>query len=122
MGDVMRFANKENNSLQVDKEYEFVYRNLNQHNKVESIERLDNKRIKIRRIVLKDVIAVMNNDYELGAESVRSYKARFNDFKVMISTNPNARISTEARTVANSLDIEICVWRDLLGKLNTFWS
>jgi hypothetical protein len=122
MGDFMRFANKENNSLQVDKEFEFVQRDLNQHNKVKSIERLDNKRIKIERIVLKDFIAVMNNDYELGAESVRSYKARFNDFKVMISTNPNSRISTEANTVAKSLNIDICKWGELLGKLNTFWS
>ncbi|WP_117885802.1 hypothetical protein [Aureibaculum luteum] len=122
MGDLMRFANKENNSLQVDKEFEFVQRGLNQHNKVKSIERLDNKRIKIERIVLNDVIAVMNNDYELGTESVRSYKARFNDFKIMISTNPNARISTEANTVASSLSIDICTWGELLGKLNTFWN
>lgn len=122
MGDLMRFANKENNSLQLDKEFDFVHRGLIQHDKVTSIERLDNKRIKVERVVLKDVIAVMNNDYELGAESVRSYKARFNDFKVMISTNPNARISTEAYTIAKSLNIDICKWGELLGKLNTFWS
>lgn len=122
MGDLMRFANKEDNSLQLDKEFGFVHRGLNQHDKVKSIERLDNKRIKIERVILKDVIAVMNNDYELGAESVRSYKARFNDFKVMISTNPNARISTEAYTIAKSLNIDIGKWGELLGKLNTSWS
>jgi hypothetical protein len=122
MGDLMRFTNQNENSLYIDKEFEFVNRGLNQHNKVKSIERLDNKRIKIERLILKDVIAVMNNDYELAAESVRSYKSRFNDFKVMISTNPNSRISTEAYSVAKTLNIDICKWGELLGKLNTSWS
>lgn len=121
MGDIMRFSNQRDNSLYVDKEYSFVQRGLSQHTKVKSLERLDNKRIKIERYSMKEVIAVMNNDYDLGSESVRSYKDRFKDFKVIICTNPNARVTSEADSIANSLKIDICAWGDLLGKLNTFW-
>jgi len=122
MGDIMRFSNQRDNSLYVDKEYSFVQRGLSQHTKVKSLELLDNKRIKIERYSMKEVISVMNNDYDLGSESVRSYKNRFKDFKVIICTNPNARVTSDAYSIANSLKIDICTWGDFLGKLNTFWN
>ncbi|MBO2542915.1 hypothetical protein J0871_00665 [Salegentibacter sp. BDJ18] len=122
MSDVMRFTRQKNNSLYLDKEYGFVKRGLKQHTKVLNLERLDNRRILIERLNMKDVIAVMNNDYDLGVESVRSTKAKFVDFKVILSTNPNARITEDAEAVAKDLGIYICSWGNFLGKLNSFWN
>lgn len=122
MGDFMRFANQDDNSFYTDQEFHFVSRGLEQHQKVVSIKRLDIKRIKIERENLKDVIIVMNNDYELNADSVRRFKDRFVEFKVMLSTNPNARASSDALEVAKSINIDLCDWGEFLGKLNTFWN
>lgn len=122
MGDLMRFSSQEDNSLTIDKEYDYISRGLRQHQQVESFERLDNKRVNIQRHSLSDVIAIMINDYEVSVESVRTAKDIYRDFKVIVKTNPNGRITTEAKLVAKSLKIEICTWGDFLGKLNTFWN
>jgi len=122
MGDLMRYCNQKNNSLYEDKEYSFVRRGLEQHDKVSSLERLDNKRIQIERYSMQSFIAVMDNDYDLNAESVRSYKSRFGDFKVILSNNPNARITTDAYEVAKSINVDICTWGQFLGRINTFWN
>jgi hypothetical protein len=122
MGDLMRFTQEKSNSLYVDKEYAFVKRGLKQHKKVLDLERLDNKRILIKRLKMKDVIAVMNNDYDLGVESVRNTQEKFIDFKVLLSTNPNARITEDAEALARNLGIYICSWGKFLGKLNSFWN
>lgn len=122
MGDLMKFANQDDNSFYTEQEFQFVSRGLEQHSKVNSIKRLDNKRIRIERDALKAVVVVMNNDYDLNAESVRTFKSKFNDFQVMLSTNPNAGITTDALEVAKLLNVDLCYWGEFLGKLNTFWN
>ncbi len=122
VGDLMRFSNQEDNTLFVDKEFAFVQRGLKQHRAIKNIVQLDNKRIKIERYALKNVIAVMNNDYDFTANSVRTFKERFNQFQVMIVTNPNARVTSDAYNVAKLMNISICKWGDFLGKLNSLWN
>ncbi|HEX9929730.1 MAG TPA: hypothetical protein VGB02_14450 [Pyrinomonadaceae bacterium] len=122
VGDFMRFANQWDNIFYTDQEFQFVSRALEQHDKVTSIKRLDNKRIQIERDSLEDVIIVMNNDYDLNIESVRSLKSKFADFKVMVSTNPSARVTSDAYEIAKTMDVDLCTWRDFLAKLNTFWN
>jgi hypothetical protein len=122
MGDLMRFSSQEDNAITIDKEFDYISRGLRQHLKVKSFERLDNKRVKIKRHDLKDVIAIMLNDYEISVESVRSSKDLYEDFQIIVKTNPNGGITSEAKVVAGTLNIEICNWGDFLGKLNTFWN
>lgn len=120
-GDLMRFSNQLDNKLFVEKEYEFVSRGLNQHGKIKRIERLDNKRIRIERYSLSEVIIVMNNDYDLSIDSVRRTKDKFKNFKVILATNPNVRITTDAYKTAESINVDICKYGEFLGKVNSLW-
>lgn len=122
MGDLMRFMDQNDNLLKIDKEFNFVSRALRQHTKIKSFERLDNKRIKIQRLGMVEVIAIMINDYEVSIESVRSSLDLYEVFRVIVKTNPNGRITSEAKSLAASLNIEICTWGEFLGKLNSQWN
>lgn len=122
LGDLMRFCNKKDNIKLVDKEFEFVFRGLDQHDKVSDVERLDNRRLQISRFGLPDVIAIMINDYDITAESVRNARSFFGEFRVIIKTNPNGKITDEAATVGKLLNVDICKWGTLLGKLNSQWT
>lgn len=121
LGDFMRFCNQKNNKLIEDKDYSFVSRNLKQHDKVISIERLDNRRIRIIRRGLPEVIAIMINDYDITSESIRFAKELYKDFRVVIKTNPNGSITSGAEQVGETLNIDICKWGIFLGKLNSQW-
>ena len=46
----------------------------------------------------------------------------YKDFQIIVKTNPNGGITSEAKVIAGTLNIEICTWGDFLGKLNTFWN
>lgn len=121
-GDLIRFSNQKDNELFVEKEYAFVSRGLKQHDKIKIIERLDNKRIRIERFSLSEVIIVMNNDYDLNTESVRRTKEKFKTFKVILATNPNVRITTDAHSTAKFMDVEICKYGEFLGKVSSLWN
>lgn len=121
-GDLIRFSNQRDNQLFVEKEYAFVSRGLKQHDKIKTIERLDNKRIKVERYSLSDVIIVMNNDYDLNTESVRRTKEKFKSFKVILATNPNVRITSDAYSTAEFMGVDICKYKEFLGKVNSLWN
>lgn len=122
LGDFMRFCNQKDNNEIEDKDFTFVARGLRQHDKVSSVERIDNRRLRINRIGLPEVVAIMINDYDITAESVRSAKDLYRDFRVVIKTNPNGQITNEAENVAASLNVDICKWGIFLGKLNSQWT
>ncbi len=121
-GDLIRFTNQRDNKLFVEKEYAFVIRGLKQHDKIKTIERLDNKRIRVERYSLSEVIIVMNNDYDLNTESVRRAKEKFKTFEVILATNPNVRITTDAYSTAKFMDVDICKYGEFLGKVNSLWN
>lgn len=120
-GDLQRYAGQKDNAITIDKEYDYISRGLRQHRQVKSFERLDNKRLLIHRYLLKDVTAMFINDYEVSIESVRSSIDMYQNFQIIVKTNPNGRITNEANNLAKSLNIEICNWGDFLGKLNSQW-
>ena len=121
-GDLISFSNQRDNSLFVEKEYQFVIRGLNQHDKIKKIERLDNKRIRVERYSMSEVIIVMNNDYDLNTESVRRTKEKYRDFKVILSTNPNVRVTSDAYSTAIFMDVDICKYAEFLRKVNILWN
>mgnify|MGYP001016328948 CR=1 FL=1 len=122
VGDFMRFCNEEDNSILTDKEFSFVERGLRQHSKIKTIHRLDNRKIEIVRNGLKSVVAIMINEYDITAESIRFARDLYGDFKVVIKTNPNGSITSQAEKVGEQLNIEICKWGEFLGKLNSKWN
>ncbi len=121
-GDLIRFSNQRDNELFVENEFDFVSRGLNQHDKIKKIERLDNKRIRVERYSLSEVIIVMNNDYDLNTESVRRTKEKFKTFKVILATNPNVRITSDAYSTSKSMNVDICKYGEFLGKVNSLWN
>ncbi|SIN80251.1 hypothetical protein SAMN05421769_0106 [Chryseobacterium scophthalmum] len=121
LGDFMRFCNNEDNEILLDKEFYFVSRALRQHTAVKSFKRLDNRRIEIERFGLPSIIAIMINEYDVTGESIRFARDLYGDFKVVIKTNPNGSITTQAHNINTQLDIECCTWGEFLGKLNSKW-
>jgi len=121
VGDFMRFCNEEDNRILQDKEFHFVSRGLRQHKMVKEFKRLDNRRIEIVRNGLPTIISIMINEYDVTGESIRFARDLYGEFKVVIKTNPNGSITTQAHMVSKQLDVECCNWGDFLGKLNSRW-
>lgn len=118
LGDFYRFVNLEYNWPYESPEVGFIMRGLSQHTKVQSIKRLDSRRYEVTKHSLSTVVVLAINDYDFSLDSVRHGKERFKEFDVIVTSNPNAQITTEAFEFAKSLHIEILRWGELLGHLN----
>ena len=122
VGDFMSYCNNQDNEVLLDKEFYFISRGLRQHKAVKSFQRLDNKRIEIVRYNLPSIIAIMINEYNITGESIRFARDLYGEFKIIIKTNPNGSITTQAHKLSKQLDLECCTWGDFLGKLNSKWT
>lgn len=120
-GDLMRVAVQETSWPYYPPDVKFIKRGLEQHSKVRSVRRLDNKRYEISRIGLETVVIIALNDYDLGIESIRSASEEFDAFDAVLKSNPNGGITTSAIEHVNSRKIKILRWGDLMGKLNLKW-
>ncbi len=119
-GDIMRAINSKNLREYQNPETKFIMKGLRQHTNVHSIIRLDNRRYKVKKIGFQqDTIILALNDYDLTAESVREGKEKFAEFDVILASNPNVRISSNAEEVSKGLGLKILTWRQLLGRLNS---
>lgn len=122
LGDLMRVIALDNPNEYINPEVKFISRGLSQHNKVSSIERLDNRRYKINRPGLGSVVIVALNDYDLTADSVRSAMSTFTEFQAVFTSNPNCKVSKHALEAAKYTNIKIYNWSELLGALNKVWN
>jgi hypothetical protein len=118
IGDLFRYINQEDNYPYVNPEVAFILRGISQHTEVSNIKRLDSRRYEIERYSHKTVIILALNDYDLSVESVRTGKELYKDFNVILSSNPNARVTSEALYLAKDLKIRILKFGQLLGYLN----
>ena len=121
MGDIASALNDGNLNCYLNKEIAFVSRGLLQHSRVKSISRLDNRRFRITRIDLEPVTVVSINEYEITADVVRETKDNFPPFDAILKSNPNGRITSEARRAAESSGLYIYKWGELMGALNKKW-
>ncbi|WP_433630182.1 hypothetical protein [Chryseobacterium cucumeris] len=121
-GDVFRIMNQEYNFPYLPPEVRFILRNLKQHTKIRNIRRLDNKRYLISRHGLEDVTVIALYDYDLAVEAVRSAVDVYGKFDAIFKGNPNGRISKNAYELANSMNIKVLMWGELLGELNRKWT
>jgi hypothetical protein len=118
LSDLLRIIGQHENWPYISKEAEFVLPGLQQHHKVRSVKRLDFKRYYLERYFLEPVTIIAINDYELSIESVRQAKAQYENFDIILKSNPNGGISPEAYELATSLEIKILRWGELLSQLN----
>lgn len=120
-GDLMRTVRQNDNWPYLPPDVHFIMRGLEQHTKVSKVRRLDNKRYEISRHGLETVVIIALNDYDLGIESVRSAVAEFAKFDAVLKSNPNGSITTSAVKLADSREIKVLKWGELMGKLNLKW-
>ena len=114
---MFRFINQEYNWPYENPEVRFILRGVSQHNKVSSIKRIDSRRYEIERYSRKKDIILALNDYDLSAESVRNGKELYKDFNIILTSNPNARVTSDAYSVAKDINVRIMSFGQLLGYL-----
>lgn len=120
-GDFFRAISQDEIWPYVSKDTQFILRGLRQHDRVQKVTRLDNKRYEIQRIGLETVIIIALNDYDLGIESIRQAVDEFREFDAVFKSNPNGRISNSAVELADKREIKVFKWGELLGQLNRRW-
>jgi hypothetical protein len=118
MGDFVRALEIADVSTHMNKEVDFIQRGLRQHSMVTDLERLDDRRFRIRRIAHADVTAVFLPEYELTADHVRTARERYGDFTDLVISNPNGRVTAAASAAAATMGVEIHKWGPFLGRLN----
>lgn len=121
LGDLYRVLSEDENWPYQPKEVSFIMRGLEQHSKVSSVKRLDDRRYSIMRKNLPSVIVLALNDYDFNTECVRNGKQVYKTFDGILASNPNSRITGGAESIAESLGVKIYTWGQLLGELNNLW-
>ncbi|MEE4247114.1 MAG: hypothetical protein V2I33_17005 [Kangiellaceae bacterium] len=121
-GDLFRVLRQNKNYPYLPPQVGFIMRGLEQHTKVSNVRRLDNKRYEIERYGLETVIIIALDDYDIGIESVRSAVNDFDKFDAVLKSNPNGSITSSAVTLADSRELKVFKWGQLLGILNRKWN
>ncbi|WP_349886292.1 hypothetical protein [Pantoea ananatis] len=113
------FSLSANNPLEhLDKEHLFINRVFNQHSHVISVERETNKKYRIKRRGMADLVIVAVNDYDMTAGSVRDAIGLHGNCDIVFSSNPNGRLTTPAIEAAESIGVELYKLSDLLRRIS----
>lgn len=118
ISDLMSAISRENVREYIRREYEFVERGLNQHNRVSELRREFDRVYLVLRHGLSPVRFVMLNEYELTGDHVRTARSRYGAFDVVLLNNPNGKPTSVALEVAENMGIEIFKWAEFYGRLN----
>lgn len=108
MYDLYRALNQEDDlALYTNPERQFVDRMLSQHPNVAVWERISDRSYRVIRIVGRDQIVAMSQEYELTADAVRDAYTRLAPFDILLKSNPYGRISAQGLSAAAKLAIRI---------------
>lgn len=118
MGDIKRALALPDVTQYVDPEIEFVERGMRQHSRVDTFERLDERRYRVFRNGLPPIVVILINEYDLTADHIRTARDRYGAFDRVLVTNPNGRITTSALEVAESMDVLAGHWREFMKDLH----
>jgi hypothetical protein len=116
--DLMSAISHENVREYVRREYDFVERGLNQHDRVSELEREFDRVYLVHRRGLPPLRFVMLNEYELTADHVRTARSRYGAFDAVLINNPNGKATSSALELARDMKIGIFKWGEFLGRLN----
>ena len=120
MSDLYRVLSyPENVREYVDKEFAFVEEVLGQHDVVETMARVEDRKYVLgRRRGMPDFTIVLLNEYELSKDHVRMAVERYRPFDAILITNPNGNATMQATEVAASMGIDIYMIKQLMGRIN----
>jgi hypothetical protein len=117
MGDLLRCLSEDSPRNYIDKEASFILRGLQQHSKVERVNRIRRNIYEIQLHSQKLVKVIAINDYDITAESIRNALQSDIKFNVIVKSNPNGRITNEAYAASKASEIPVLKWGQLLGYL-----
>lgn len=119
MGNISSVFHTDNYGSIQKREYEFVEEGLLRHNKVLRLERLFDRKFEVHRTGQLSVITILLIDsYELSSDEIRNGINKYGGCDVILKTNPNGSPTRQAYSTASDLGAEICIWKELLGRLN----
>lgn len=106
------------NEKMFDEESEFIIKNITKHTKVDSIIRISQNEYKLTKINWDIKIILSIYDYDFSRSLIeRNYDPKRN-IDYIRSRHPYAKISKDAEELSKSINVPICMWRDILWKLN----
>ena len=117
-GDLLRAIGQEDVRSYQNKEYMYIERCINQHDKVSSFDRVFDRLYDIHRTSLPSILVAFVYEYELTAEHVRGVRDKFGKCSAIANTNPYGNITGEAHKVGKQLGSEVLKMRELLGRPN----
>jgi hypothetical protein len=100
------------------KEFQFIVRGLEQHDKIKSYTRVHDRLYAIERTKYDELSVVFLNEHELTADHIRTARDRYGAFTDLVITNPNGRATSSAVTTAETFNVQILKWGEFLGRLN----
>lgn len=121
LGDLFRALKDPDISSYVSPDASYVMRALNQHSRVRRFERLDNRRFKIQRTGLNDVIILVLYDYIFTPDVIRSAIEKYRNFDAILVANNNCQPTTDCDTVAANAGFKILDWTQLMSDLHRAW-
>ena len=117
LGDLMSAINDESVFGFQRREFEFVERGLRQHSQVLYWDRINNRVYVVHRADLPSIRLVLINEYELTTDVVRLYRDVYGAFDEVLSTNPNARVTSGAMETAGHIRVRIFKCGDFMSRL-----
>lgn len=121
LGDLFRALKYPNISNYVSPNASYVMRALDQHSRVKRFERLDNRRFRIHRTDLDDVIIIVLYDYIFTPDVIRSAIKKHGRFDAILVANNNCQPTADCATVAANAGFRILNWTQLMSDLHRAW-
>lgn len=110
--------NLDNFKYYVHAEVEFIIRALSQHTVVSNISRINNRMYCIERNLKSTVKVLALNEYDLTIDALRTGVQMYGKPDYVLTSNPNCRDTSSAKSVAEDMGIRILSFSQLMGVLN----
>lgn len=101
-----------------NREFAYVERALSQHDAVEDMTRVHDRKYVLHRRTLPNYIIVLINEYELTKEHVRTARERYGNFDAILITNPNGNATAQAREIAKGIGSDVYHLGQLMGRIS----
>ncbi|WP_016949955.1 hypothetical protein [Anabaena sp. PCC 7108] len=122
LGDLYRAMRAEHPRSYINPDVKFILRGLQQHTRISTVKRLDDRRYQLERIGLHQVVILALHDYDLSADTIRNGLDKYGHCDAILAANQNCRPTTLAKEAADSAGVQIYKWAELLGALNKPWN
>lgn len=119
MSDLYRALSRATDVRQyINPEFSFVERALKQHKIIKNMKRIHDRKYVLKRKKLRNFTIVLINEYDLTKDHVREARDRYGVFDAVLITNPNGRMTAQAKETAKSMNIGIYKIGQLMARIN----